>query len=1044
MEQETAKFIFVPLAERKRSYPSLRGFILILISFLGFTFSSFGQNAQLSLDQGANGPANAPTSPVTWVNGNVNANKAHYVEGHSVPYRAVMTGLTVGQTVTLTMTYQVTHSNGYALDFITGDSSLSPHTFLSHSTPEAVDPLSTDVSGVPNTPDFLRVSIPNYISTSAVPGASNAYADFRQICDYNASGNPFNPNNKRNSISIFGATFVQAYGIQYAFGPDVLNLAAADQEVSFTVQFVPTQSTVVMAWGGHISRFIDWGNKTAALINGSPYHMAADSWSPPSLGNIGDQDRALQTSIAIVPPVCPGELMPPQSLCANAQGTLITCPQSACAGSTLYFKVPQSSQATTFVWFVSPSAGVTITPQVANPNDSFVAITFANQGTYQINVAIGNASTLQDTCRQNVTINPPTVCSITGDSSICSYDSTSFSGPPGMDSYSWTGPAGFTASTQSTGKITQQGTYTLVVSKNGCTSTCQQNLLVNLGSPAPLADTAARCGAGLVTLKATANPGYDSIVWFTNQQLTTRVDTGLTITRNLSATTTFYVVVKNSAGCFSLGAPAEAIINPIPVAPVPLTSGGGNTRCDTGVVTLTANSTDTSCKKQFWYTDSLRTHLVDSGSTFSPHVTATTVYWVACENSSGCFGPSVPVTATVNRLPGNPTTTPDTRCDTGIVHLSASSSDTACHTLIWYRDSLRTMQVATGPAYSPSLQSTTKFWVACQSSAGCFSASVPVIGTINKLPANPTTTPDTRCDTGIVHLMANTNDTNCHTLIWYQDSLRTMQVATGASYSPSLQSTTKFWVACQSAAGCYSASIPVIGTINKLPANPTTTPDTRCDTGIVHLMANTNDTSCKTLIWYQDSLRTMQVATGASYSPSLQSTTKFWVACQSSAGCFSASVPVIGTINKLPANPTTTPDTRCDTGIVHLMANTSDTNCHTLIWYRDSLRTMQVATGPAYSPSLQSTTTFWVACKTNAGCYSASVPVIGTINMLPASPTTTPDTRCDTGVVHLMANSSDTSCKTLIWYQDSLRTMQVATGASYSPSLQSTTTFWVA
>jgi len=33
---------------------------------------------------------------VEWVNGNVNASKAHYVEGYSVAYRAVITGLTNG------------------------------------------------------------------------------------------------------------------------------------------------------------------------------------------------------------------------------------------------------------------------------------------------------------------------------------------------------------------------------------------------------------------------------------------------------------------------------------------------------------------------------------------------------------------------------------------------------------------------------------------------------------------------------------------------------------------------------------------------------------------------------------------------------------------------------------------------------------------------------------------------------------------------------------------------------------------------------------
>src|SRR6187200_744145 len=75
-------------------------FVLVLFGFLGLGIGGITPNAKAAssanLDQGQNGTPSAPISPVEWVNGNVNASKAHYVEGYSVSYRAVITGLSTG------------------------------------------------------------------------------------------------------------------------------------------------------------------------------------------------------------------------------------------------------------------------------------------------------------------------------------------------------------------------------------------------------------------------------------------------------------------------------------------------------------------------------------------------------------------------------------------------------------------------------------------------------------------------------------------------------------------------------------------------------------------------------------------------------------------------------------------------------------------------------------------------------------------------------------------------------------------------------------
>ena len=53
-----------------------------------------------TLQQGGNGSFGAPVSPVSWQSGNLNTNNSHYVEGQSIPYRLIMTGLSKGSKVT--------------------------------------------------------------------------------------------------------------------------------------------------------------------------------------------------------------------------------------------------------------------------------------------------------------------------------------------------------------------------------------------------------------------------------------------------------------------------------------------------------------------------------------------------------------------------------------------------------------------------------------------------------------------------------------------------------------------------------------------------------------------------------------------------------------------------------------------------------------------------------------------------------------------------------------------------------------------------------
>ncbi|XZF16585.1 T9SS type A sorting domain-containing protein [Chitinophagaceae bacterium MMS25-I14] len=948
------------IAGCSRLYSALTRLLLVALT-TGFCNFSNGQSS--NMDQGANGQLSSPAT-VTWQNGNLNANNSHYIEGQSVPYRLIMSGLPVGTPVTVTMNFDITHGGKYAIDFITGYNWLQPHNFSNHTTPEAIDPLAgTGVSSA--NPSYLRPSNPDYLSNNlAVPGAPQALASFRSINGYTPAGVPSAPLSDQNSITLWGGTLDQAYGVTYSFSNSVLVLNNVNQSVSFTFKFTPSSSDAVLAWGGHIARRQDWGTnpiQSAGGISGSPYHMRRESWS---LGNIGNTDMQMQ--IAQSAPICPSDLNPAVSICTNSGGTPIACPSVTCMGSTLYYNIPAESGATGYSWSVTPSTGVTISP---NNTSQAVSITFANSGSYTVNVSLTNASGINTICSVPVNISPGPTCSITGTDSICSGNATSFSATAGMSSYSWTGPGGFTASTQSTGPISTAGVYSVTITDaNGCSGTCSRTLVVNNIPAAPSTVGASRCGPGSVTLSASGCAG-GTLKWYDAASGGNVVNSGSSYSPNLSATASFWVSCTSAAGCEGPRTQVTDTINAAPSAP----STTGAKRCGPGTVTLNASGCAGGTLK--WYDAASGGNVVNTGSSYSPNLSATASFWVSCTNAAGCEGPRTQVTDTINAIPSAPSTTGAKRCGPGSVTLNASGC--AGGTLKWYDAASGGNVVNTGSSYSPNLSATASFWVSCTSAAGCEGPRTQVTDTINAVPSAPSTVGGSRCGPGTVTLSAS----GCAggTLKWYDAASGGNVVNTGSSYSPNLSATTSFWVSCMSAAGCEGPRTQVTDTINAIPSAPSTTGAKRCGPGSVTL--NASGCAGGTLKWYDAASGGNVVNTGSSYSPNLSATASFWVSCTSAAGCEGPRTQVTDTINAVPSAPSTVGASRCGPGSVTL--NASGCAGGTLKWYDAASGGNVVNTGSSYSPNLSATASFWVSCASAAGCESARTQVTDTINAAP-------------------------------------------------------------
>ncbi|HEY1165823.1 MAG TPA: hypothetical protein VGE90_11670, partial [Chitinophaga sp.] len=134
-------------------------------------------NAQsASLDQGANGKRVQPVTPVDWINGNLNTNQVHFLEGYSVPCRAILKSLVVNKTYTIAIGYDVRAGGKNAMDYLTQYERLEPHGIFIHST-ETVNPLlnitgfaasyftSTDTYPIPP-PGSVGADVPGQPTTS--------------------------------------------------------------------------------------------------------------------------------------------------------------------------------------------------------------------------------------------------------------------------------------------------------------------------------------------------------------------------------------------------------------------------------------------------------------------------------------------------------------------------------------------------------------------------------------------------------------------------------------------------------------------------------------------------------------------------------------------------------------------------------------------------------------------------------------------------------------------------------------------------------------
>jgi len=226
--------------------------------------------------------------------------------------------------------------------------------------------------------------------------------------------------------------------------------------------------------------------------------------------------------------------------------------------------------------------------------------------------------------------------------------------------------------------------------------------------------------------------------------------------------------------------------------------------------------------------------------------------------------------------------------------------------------------------------------------------------------------------------------------------------AVTGTWSPGLNNLATTTYTFTPTAGLCATTTTLTITVNTIPTITGTTPASRCGTGTVSLGATA---STGTINWYAASAGGASLGNGTSFTtPSISSTTTYYVdATVIATGCTTGTrTAVTATVNTTPTISGTTPASRCGTGTVDLGATAS---AGTINWYAALTGGASLGTGMYFTtPSISSTTTYYVDATNNGCTTTARTSITATVNTIPSPTAGSNSPICAGGTITLTAS----------------------------------------
>lgn len=347
---------------------------LLLVLAAGLAQAQLGTR----LEQASNGTSDAPISAVEWVTTAITAQRGHFVEASSVPYRLVFETLLPGAH-RMVIAWDTKASGRHATDYLTHYNRLQPHNqFGAHNVPETIQPLR-DISGGPQGPSTFPIPAP------AIPGSS-----------FNAL-----PLNQR-VFHIYNGTITSATYLEQG----TLENPAA--ETRMAIDFTANDLPVVILFGGHLASKSEWGvGDTAAGVQGLSYRLRLVEFDGlPSLASV-----VVNAPAVVAPPAC-----------------FISGPDAVCPRTTNTYTASTDVVGASFAWsLIGNTSGASIVGANAGPT---VLVRAGNGGgAYTLQVSITQGS-LHSACSQIVTVLTNTSATPLTNAIVCPGGNATFTTEP--------------------------------------------------------------------------------------------------------------------------------------------------------------------------------------------------------------------------------------------------------------------------------------------------------------------------------------------------------------------------------------------------------------------------------------------------------------------------------------------------------------------------------------------------------------------------------------------------------------------------------------
>ena len=307
----------------------------------------------------------------------------------------------------------------------------------------------------------------------------------------------------------------------------------------------PTTSTPVICEGSTI------------LLEGNTIVGATYAWSGPNgfssvnedesiasstIANSGTYSLTVTNNGCVSLPVTVNVTVNPVPTASPTTSTPVIC-----EGSTILLE-GNTIVGATYAW-TGPNGFSSV-----NEDESIASSTTANSGTYSLTVT--NNGCVSSPVTVNVTVNPaPTASPTTSTPVICEGATILLEGNTIVGAtYAWSGPNGFSSVNEdesiASSTTANSGTYTLIVTENGCVS-APASVSVTVNSyptiPSVSGDNEMCQFAAMEDMTASGTGGV--YTWYSDATLTSVLGSGNSLTPNNSVGTTSYYVTETVNGC---------------------------------------------------------------------------------------------------------------------------------------------------------------------------------------------------------------------------------------------------------------------------------------------------------------------------------------------------------------------------------------------------------------------------------------------------------------------------------------------------------------